>query len=309
MPSWRARCLTLAIRLLMRRATWGDPPALVRRARRLVGVPNPLRWLRTRGVRIEPVSRGPVRGEWVTADASDSDLGALLYLHGGGYVACSPATHRPITGALARLAGRRVFSLDYRLAPEHRFPAALDDAVAAYRWLLEQGTPASSVVLAGDSAGGGLVLATLVRIREEGWPPPACAACFSPWTDLAATGESVRLNGGRCARLRPDNIAAFARLYLGDTPARHPYASPLYADLSRLPPLLVQVGAQELLLDDARRVHAKIQAAGGASTLQIFDGVFHAWHILDPILPEARQALHQAAHFLNTPHPPAKSPD
>ncbi|HEU4370003.1 MAG TPA: alpha/beta hydrolase [Methylomirabilota bacterium] len=249
-----------------------------------------------------------MRGEWVAADQSDPDLGVVLYLHGGGYVAGSPATHRPITAALARLARRRVFSLDYRLAPEHRFPAALDDAAAAYRWLLEQGTPASSLVLAGDSAGGGLVLATLLKVREEGWPAPACAACFSPWTDLAATGESARENDGRCAMLRPDSISAFARLYLGDTPPQHPYASPVYADLGGLPPLLLQVGSDELLLDDTRRIHAKIQAAGGPSTLQIFDGVFHGWHVLAPLLPESRQALHQAAHFLNTPHAPPTRP-
>jgi acetyl esterase/lipase len=299
MPSWQARCLTLAIRVLMRRASWGDPHTLVRRARRLFGAPNPLGWLRTRGVRIERVRQGPVRGEWVTPERSDR--GVLLYLHGGGYVACSAASHRPITAALARLARRRVFSLDYRLAPDHRFPAALDDAVAAYRWLLEQGTSPRLLALAGDSAGGGLVLGTLLRARDEGLPRAACAVCFSPWTDLAGTGDSLRTNDGRCAMFRPENIAAFARIYLGDAAPRDPYASPVFADLGGLPPLLLQVGSSELLLDDARRVHDGIRGAAGASTLQVFDGVFHVWHMLDGFLPEARVALQQAAEFLNDP--------
>ena len=156
----------------MRRATWGEPEALARRARRLFGAPNPVRWLRSRGVRIERVVEPPVAGEWVSAGAPGR--GVVLYLHGGGYVAGSPATHRPITAALARLTGRRVFSLDYRLAPEYRFPAALDDAMAGYRWLLRQGTPPGSVALAGDSAGGGLVLATLLRVRDEQLRPAPC---------------------------------------------------------------------------------------------------------------------------------------
>ena len=208
----------------MRRATWGEPEALARRARRLFGAPNPVRWLRSRGVRIERVVEPPVAGEWVSAGAPGR--GVVLYLHGGGYVAGSPATHRPITAALARLTGRRVFSLDYRLAPEYRFPAALDDAMAGYRWLLRQGMPPESVALAGDSAGGGLVLATLLRVRDEQLPPPACAVCFSPWTDLEGTGESVSLNNGQCAVFRPDNIVQFARVYLAEAPARNPYASP-----------------------------------------------------------------------------------
>jgi len=295
--SWQARGLRFAIRVVMRRATWGEPEALARRARRLFGAPNPVRWLRSRGVRIERVVEPAVAGEWVSAGAPGR--GVVLYLHGGGYVAGSPATHRPITAALARLTGRRVFSLDYRLAPEYRFPAAPDDAMAGYRWLLRQGMPPGSVALAGDSAGGGLVLATLLRVRDEQLPPPACAVCFSPWTDLEGTGESVSLNNGQCAVFRPDNIVQFARVYLGEAPARNPYASPVFADLGGLPPLLLQVGADEILLDDARRVHDNVQRAGGVSTLEVFDGVFHVWQMLDGFLPEARTALRQAARFID----------
>jgi acetyl esterase/lipase len=218
----------------MRRAAWGDERRLARRARRVFGAPSALQWLRARGVRIEPVRDGAVPGEWVSAERADR--GALLYFHGGSYVAGSPATERPITAALARLAGWRVFSLDYRLAPEHRFPAALDDAVAAYRWLLDQGVSPAALGLAGQSAGGGLVLGALVRLRDEGVPLPAAAVCFSPWTDLTGGGDSVRLNDGRCPTFRPGNFVEFARAYLGEASPRHPHASPLFADLARLPP-------------------------------------------------------------------------
>ena len=296
MPSWQARCLTVAIRVSMRRRNWGDERALARRARRVFGAPRPLQWLRTRGVRIDPVRDGGVRGEWILPERSDQ--GVILYLHGGGYVASSAASHRPITAGLARLARRRVFSLDYRLAPEHRFPAALDDAVAAYRWLLAQGVPARSLALAGDSAGGGLVLGALLRLRDDDSPLPACAVCFSPWTDLAAPGESLHVNDGRCATFRPENMDAFARAYLGSASSRDPYASPVFADLGRLPPILLQVASNELLLDDARRVHDKIRGAGGASTLEVFDDLFHVWQMLDGFMPEARVALRQAAAFV-----------
>ena len=299
MASRRARAVALGIQVVMRRAAWGDPEALARRARRLFGAPNPLGWLRTRGVRIEGVTNGIVSGEWLSI--AGPQRGTILYLHGGGYVAGSPATHRPITAALARLAARRVFALDYRLAPEHRFPAALDDAVAAYRWLLDQGVTPASLALAGDSAGGGLVIATLVKARDLGWPLPSSAVCFSPWTDLAATGESLLTNNGRCVMFRPENMREFAHVYLGPASPRDPHASPLYAGLAALPPLLLQVSANEILLDDSRRLHARALAAGTPSTLQIFDGLFHVWHLLDGLVPESRTALHQAADFINTP--------
>src|SRR3989442_7342993 len=191
MPSWQARLLIIAVRMLMRRRDWGDEQTLARRARRVFGAPRLLQWLRTRAVQIEPVHEDRVRGEWITSERSEQ--GVILYFHGGGYVACSAATDRPLTAALARLARRRVFSLDYRLAPDHQFPAAVDDALRAYCWLLDTDVLPSSLALAGTSAGGGLVLGTLLRIRDEGLPLPACAACFSPWTDLTGGGASVRV--------------------------------------------------------------------------------------------------------------------
>ena len=298
MSSWRARCLTAGVRAYVRRRKWGDDErAVARRARRVFGGSGIFQRPQLLGVRIEPVRDGDVRGEWVTA--SDSQHGTLLYIHGGGYVGCSPATHRPITAGLARRAHRRVFAVDYRLAPEHRFPAALDDCVAAYRWLLNSGVAPASLALAGDSAGGGLVLATLVRLREQGVPMPASAACFSPWTDLAGTGESLQRNNGRCAMFYPENIGEFAGAYLADASPQNAYASPVFADLSGLPPLLLQVEASELLLDDSRRVHEKVVRAGGVSRLAIFEGVFHCWQMLDRVMPEAGLALQQAADFMN----------
>jgi acetyl esterase/lipase len=237
-----------------------------------------------------------VRGEWLTP--RDAKPGVVLYIHGGGYVACSPSTHRPITTTLAKLCRRPVFSAHYRLAPEHRYPAALDDCAAAYRWLLESGVDASSVAIAGDSAGGGLVLGVLLRARDAGLAMPACAVCFSPWTDLGGTGASLTGNDGRCAMFRPQNIPDFAAVYLGGRPATDPYASPAFADLAGLPPMLVQVGSTELLLDDARRVHEKVVEAGGESRLEVFDDVTHCWHMLARVVPEATAALRQAADFV-----------
>jgi monoterpene epsilon-lactone hydrolase len=304
MPSWQARCANVATRLLIRRRDWGSEGALTRRARLLFGAPVPHRWLCAYGVRRERVRDGVVRGEWLTPRVVRR--GVILYIHGGGYVACSPGTHRPIAAALARLSGRCVLSLDYRRAPEHRFPAAIDDVFAAYRWLSAHVGDARSIALAGDSAGGGLVLALLQQARAAGLPLPACAVGLSPWTDLAGTSESVRANDGRCAMFRRENIAQFASVYLG---AASPYdvsASPVYGEMHGLPPLLLQVGSTELLLDDARRVHEAVLAVGGQSTLQLYDDVLHCWQMLDGLVPESRAALKEIAAFVDT-HLPADS--
>ncbi len=297
MTSWQATLWEWAVKVVIRRRSWGrDERAVARRARRVFGAFPAWQWFRTRGVELSPTPPGPVRGEWTTP--RQARPGTILYFHGGSYVSGSPATHRPITAALARMTGRSVLSLDYRLAPEHRFPAATDDALAAYRWLLDAGTPARSLALAGDSAGGGLVLTTLIRARDEGLPLPGCGVCFSPWTDLAGTGNSAQANDGRCAMFRRSNIAPFASAYLNGASPQHPHASPVYADLSGLPPLLMQVGLTELLFDDSKRVRDAVRAAGGDSTLQVFAGVYHVWHMLDGVIPEASDALRRAAMFI-----------
>ena len=297
MPSWQARSISAAIKTFIRRRSWGNESQLARRARRLFGTPTAISRLYTTRLTIEQVSTGGIKGEWLTP--ADASSGAILYIHGGGYVSCSPASHRPITGALARLTRTRVFSVDYRLAPENKFPAALEDVVAAYRWLLDKmGAEPSRLTVAGDSAGGGLTLALLLKAKELGLPLPACAVCFSPWTDLSAEGESIISNEDSCAMFTSENIYDFAAAYLGGHSARDPYASPVYGNLSGLPPVLLHVSSDELLLDDSRRIHDSIQKSGGDSTLHIFDGVSHGWQMLQGIVPEAKLSLLEAADFI-----------
>jgi acetyl esterase/lipase len=296
MSSLRVRCFAFATRLLVRRRNWGPPDALARRARRLFGAPRSYQWVRSFGVQITQTRAEDPPGEWLVPRAGTSHT--ILYLHGGGYVACSPATHRPITAALARLTPARVFTPAYRLAPEHRYPAALDDAERSYRWLLARGISPAGLALAGDSAGGGLALALLLRLRDDRAPLPACVVLLSPWTDLTGSGASVRENDGKCAMFRPENIGAFAACYASPALWQHAGVSPLYGRLEGLPPLQVQVGATELLRDDALRLNHRLRAAGGASELVVYDGVFHDWHLLDGLVPEARRALEQAGRFV-----------
>ncbi|MDR7007936.1 alpha/beta hydrolase (plasmid) [Paraburkholderia strydomiana] len=242
----------------------------------------------------------PLRGEWIERSGEPA-IGArptVLYLHGGGYYFCSPRTHRSIVFGLATRANAPVFSLDYRLAPEHRFPAALDDATAAYRYLIAEGTAPESIVIAGDSAGGGLALATLVALRDAGDPLPAGAVLFSPWTDLAATGASIVDNDGADPMFSGPAIAKAAKVYLGDMPATHPYASPVYADLRGLPPLFMMAGSTEVLLDDSRRVAANARAAGVDCELEVWKKMPHVWPIFAPFIPEANRALDRAAAFV-----------
>ncbi|WP_321788385.1 alpha/beta hydrolase [Burkholderia pyrrocinia] len=243
----------------------------------------------------------PLRGEWLERTDAGAGRGpgrTLLYFHGGGYYFCSTRTHRPLVFGLTKRAGVRSFSLDYRLAPENRFPAALDDALAAYRQLLALGTPPESIVLGGDSAGGGLALATLVALRDRGEPLPAGAILFSPWTDLAATGDSLRTNDGADPMFAGAALPKAAKLYLGDASATDPYASPLYADFAGLPPLYIQVGSTEVLLDDSRRVAEKAKAAGVPVEIEVWPDMPHVWQLYTPMVPEARDALDRAAAFL-----------
>lgn len=224
-----------------------------------------------------------------------------MYVHGGGYVACSPVTHRPITSALAKLSGMRVFSLDYRLAPEHRFPAALDDTIAAYRWLLDQpDVDPARIAICGDSAGGGLTLSLLSSLDDLGLPMPASAVLGSPWTDLTGSGASGRENDGRCHMFRLANLEQFSSVYLGGVPASDTRASPLLADLHGLCPLLIQVASTEVLLDDSRGVYQKVLAAGGEARLEVYADVIHAWQMCDGIVPEARVALGNAVAFITS---------
>lgn len=297
MPSFRAKFFNAATRLLVRRRRWGrDELDLAKKARRLMGAPILLQKICSIGLEIEPVDDRGVRGEWITPKNAGPEA-AIMYIHGGGFVSCSARTHRPITTALARKTGIPVFSADYRLAPEDRFPAALDDVFAAYKWLCGNGRQPGKIALAGDSAGGGLVLSLMLQIRESGLRLPACAVCFSPWADLTPRGPDCP-NAATDAMFYPENVAEFAPAYLGATSASDPLASPVFAGYSGLPPILFQVSSTEILLGDSRRIHEKILEAGGISELGIFDDVSHCWQMLNWFEPEAGRALRQAAAFI-----------
>ncbi len=258
---------------------------------------QPYRGRIPRDIQIKTVLE-PVPGEWVISDQAASDAPIMLYLHGGGFFACSPATHRAVTTAFARSGRLRLFVPDYRLAPEHRFPAALDDAVACCDWInAETGQPVAAI--AGDSAGGNLALATLLRLRDTGRAMPAAGVAFSAVTDLAATGASIVENDRRDALFFGASVARLSELYLppGLDP-RDPLASPLYADLAGLPPLLLHVGADEVLRDDSVRFAARAQASGVNVTLRVWPGVPHAWQLMAQVLPEGRQSLQEALCFV-----------
>lgn len=241
-------------------------------------------------------------GEWLVRKGTDlDDVATVLYFHGGGYFGGSPGTHRHFTSRLAWETHTKVFSLDYRLAPDHRFPAAIDDAYAAYLDLLAAGTDPARLFLSGDSAGGGLALALLLRLRDEGRPLPAGAFVFSPYTDLAHTAESIRTNAktdylsiGPNLDHIPPNL-----LYLGDTDPRHPWASPLYGDQTGLPRLLLFAGGREMILDDSVRLAEKAEGAGVDVTLHIEDDMMHVWPVVAPEHPAAKRALAVAAEFMS----------
>lgn len=248
-------------------------------------------------VRTEAVDAGGVRAEWVVAPGAEAQR-VILYLHGGGYVVGSIATHRGLAGRLSRAAAARVLLIDYRLAPEHPFPAAVEDARAAYCWLLDQGLPPAHLSIAGDSAGGGLTVATLVALRDAGQPLPALGVCLSPWTDLEGTGESVTTKASADPIVQKDMLLHLASCYLGETSPRTPLAAPLYADLRGLPRLFIQVGTSEILLDDATRLAERAKQAGVEVTLETWEGMIHVWQLFAPMLPEGQQAIDRIGAFV-----------
>jgi epsilon-lactone hydrolase len=249
-----------------------------------------------RGVTITPVDGGAVPCEWVD---TGRDGRTIIALRGGGYCLGSLASNRHFGGLLAEVSGSRVLSVGYRNAPEHPFPAALDDVLDTYRWLLATGTDPAPVAIAGNSAGGGLALSVLLALRDAGDPLPAAAIALSPWTDLAATGESLRTNAATEVLLDPVHLPATAALYVDTEHLCHPYVSPLYGDLTGLPPLLVQASTSEILLDDATRLADRARGAGVDVTLHLADGVPHVWHLFADALPEAVDALVDLALWLD----------
>lgn len=253
------------------------------------------------GTLVTRVDAGGVRGEWVVADNATPDR-RLLYLHGGGYVINGPATHRDLAGRLSKAAQMAVLVLDYRLAPEHPYPAAVDDALAALRWIGDNGpdgpAPASATFAAGDSAGGGLTLATLIGARDGSLRMPVAAVTLSAWADLACTGNTMLTRAAVDPMLTAAVTQRMAREYLqGGDPAQ-PLASPLYADLRGLPPLLMQVGDAEVLLDDTLGVAEKAKAAGVDVTVEVYPEMIHAFQLFAPVLSEGEQAIDRIGAFL-----------
>ncbi len=250
-----------------------------------------------KGVTTTDTMAGGVPAQWLTAGTARENR-VLLYLHGGGYVSGSLSTHIGLTSRLTGAAKAKVLALDYRLAPEHPFPAAVEDALAAYRWLLDKGYDAGRLAVSGDSAGGGLTVALLLALRDEGLPQPACAIPISPWTDLDGSGAWRDADPAGDPICDAAALSRFAADYMQGGDLHDPLASPVFGDLSGLPPLLIQVGSMEVLLSDATRLADRATAAGVDTTLEIEDGAPHVWHHAVPLLPEAMAAIDRIGAFV-----------
>jgi epsilon-lactone hydrolase len=248
-------------------------------------------------VAIQPVNAGGVPAEWVIPPGATAGR-TLLYLHGGGYVVGAPKDYRALVSHIAREAQARALTIDYRLAPENPHPAAVEDAVAAYRWLLGNGVEPGRIVLGGDSAGGGLTVATLVSLRDRGDRLPAAGVCICPWVDLEISGKSMDTNADADPLVKRDVVTNMAAAYLQGQDPRTPLASPLHADLKGLPPLLIQVGTAETLLDDASRLAERAGSAGVDVTYEAWPDMIHVWQGFGSFLPEGRQAIERIGEFI-----------
>jgi monoterpene epsilon-lactone hydrolase len=247
-------------------------------------------------VRCVPTRVNGLGAEWLVPSGVEDRV--ILYLHGGGYVMGSIATHREMAARIAHAAAASALLVDYRLAPEHPFPAAVEDAVASSRWLRKEGWAPSQTTVAGDSAGGGLTIATLVRLRDEGDPLPAAAVCLSPWVDMEGIGGSASTKADEDVIVQPEGIRFMAETYLAGQDPRTPLAAPLYAELDGLPPVLIQVGTSEVLLDDANRLAERARSADVEVTLERWEGMFHVWHWFASILPEGQEAIERVGAFI-----------
>lgn len=246
---------------------------------------------------ITAVEANGIPGEMVRATGATGD-GVTLYLHGGGYVIGSPATHRELGRRLSAETGGGVLTIDYRLSPENPFPAPVEDATAAYEWLLEQGHDPDSLSIAGDSAGGGLTVATLLSIRERGLPMPSCGVCLSPWVDMEGLGGSMTTRADKDPMVQREGLVAMGGVYLGGADPRSPLAAPMYADLSGLPALLIQVGTRETLYDDATRLARVAMDSEVETVFEPWKEMIHVWHLFAPMLDEGQQAIERVGEFI-----------
>jgi epsilon-lactone hydrolase len=249
------------------------------------------------GAQSQAVDAGGVKAEWISAPDARKDA-AILYLHGGGYILGSINSHRDVCERLSRAAKARVLAIDYRLAPEHAFPAAIDDAVAAYRWLVKQGISPKRLAIAGDSAGGGLSMATLVALKRAGDALPACATLMSPWVDLELTGDSMTTKDAEDPMVHRPMVANMAAAYVQSGDVGNPLASPLKADLAGLPPLMIHVGTRETLLDDSVRLAAAAKKAGVAAEFKAWEGHVHVFQIFASGVADGETSLQELGAFI-----------
>ena len=269
-----------------------DPHKMRRRWHRFA------RWLPTprRITRTEAEIAGRY-AEWLTPkDAAADQL--FIYWHGGAYIMGNCTTHRQLAGHLARSARVKALVPEYRLAPEHPFPAAIEDAVAIYRELLAAGNQPENIIMGGDSAGGGLTMAALLSLRDAGEPLPRAAFLISPWLDLAGTGESMQTRAGRDPWFKPQHLPTVRSHYCDEADIRHPLVSPVYANVAGLPPLYIQVGSEELLLSDATRIAEAVQETGGDAEIEIWPGMWHVFQLFVHVVPEAKRANAKIAAWL-----------
>ncbi len=293
-PEWSLRTeLFVEMMQLMTSNETEDPLPVVRKRIDTVSA----RSRPVRGAVAEPISDiAGMTGEWL--QPLKGGAGTLLYFHGGGYVVCSTHTHRQLMSGIAVAAGCRVLGVNYRLAPEDPFPAAIEDGYAAYRWLLDdQGLDPADIMIAGDSAGGGLTVATLLEIRKQGAPMPAGAVLLSPWLDMTCSGSSIK-SYAAFDYLPEDAIREYAQAYVGDTDPRDPQASPVFAELGGLPPLLVHAGGVEVLRSEIEQFCTNARGAGVDVQLDIWPGMVHVWHAFPLMIPQARPATDQIAGFI-----------
>ena len=249
------------------------------------------------GVSYTNVDMGGVKAVLATPDNVKDDQ-TLLYIHGGGYVVGSPRSYYGLAGNYAILLGARVYIPDYRLAPEHPFPTPIDDTFNAYRWLLEQGIDSKSIVFSGDSAGGAMVISVMVRAKNAGLPLPAGGVAISPWCNLEHTGASMYNREGLDPQATREALVMLAKTFLNGALPNDPDASPIFADVRGLPPIMVQIGENELMLSDAIRLSEHLANNRVRVSLEVWPGMFHAWHMFSAVLPEGMQALENASTFL-----------
>ncbi|WHY79774.1 alpha/beta hydrolase [Neobacillus sp. WH10] len=300
MPSFRSYFIEKAIKVSVKRT--------VKKGLREKGIEEKRQMLDTAARKLEklpknckvmPLEIEGLYAEWISSGSGSTlEDRVILYLHGGGYALCSANTHRPLAARIGKASGVKVLFPEYRLAPEHPFPAAIEDAVNVYRWLLRQGYAPSNIIFAGDSAGGGLSLATALVLRDQNEPLPAGIVCLSPWVDLTSSGESYRKNNGVDPYLHPKAVREAARIYAGHEPLDHPLISPIFADLTGLPPLFIQAGNHEILQSDAEILAEQARNAGVAVTIKVWNGMWHVWQISGDVLPEARKAIKEIGQFV-----------